>query len=194
MSEDWVNCPICGEPDMQQVTDSEGNPLISCTNITCASNGGSNEELARAKEAREHTHDWYRRHYGKLHEWARKRLPEPWRTEFFNCIANGTWGHDDVGEPYMSQVGRIVPSGYFKMDDAAKQLLHDQTIRAEKAEYSLKEVKEALRECLAALQSLDLETDYYVDGRRQPHVKNQLKKSLDSGMTTFAGSQEKEKL
>src|SRR3984885_6308514 len=84
-----------------------------------------------AEEAREHTHDWYARHYGKLHDWARNRLPEPWRGEFFNCVANGTWGHDDVGEPYMSQVGRIVPSGYFTMDSAAKQLLSDQTIRAE---------------------------------------------------------------
>jgi hypothetical protein len=95
------------------------------------------DERDRAIRARKHTHDWYSAHYGKLHDWARKRLPEPWRNEFFSCIANGTWGHDDLGEPYISLVGRIVPSGYFVMDTATKQLLSDQTIRAEIAEMRL---------------------------------------------------------
>jgi len=94
-------------------------------------------ELEKAKSSRLHTQDWYARHYGKLEDWARKRLPDPWRTEFFNCVANGTWGFDDIGEPYMSQVGRIVPGGYFRMDTAAKQLLQDQYMRAESAELDL---------------------------------------------------------
>jgi hypothetical protein len=101
------------------------------------------EGLSRAVSARKHTQDWYAAHYGKLEDWARKRLPDPWRNEFFSCIANGTWGHDDVGEPYMSQVGRIVPSGYFKMDSASEQLLRDQTTRAENAEVELTELRAA---------------------------------------------------
>jgi hypothetical protein len=87
---------------------------------------------------RKHTQDWYAEHYGKLEDWARKILPEPWRTQFFNCIANGTYDAVlDVGEPYMSQVGLITPSGYFRMDTAAEQLLRDQTIRVEEAEAAL---------------------------------------------------------
>lgn len=95
------------------------------------------QDADRAVRSRKHTQDWYASHYGKLEDWARKRLPEPWRNEFFHCVANGTWGHDDLGEPYMSQVGRIVPSGYFKMDSATEQLLRDQTTRAENAELEI---------------------------------------------------------
>jgi|HubBroStandDraft_6_1064221.scaffolds.fasta_scaffold724844_2 hypothetical protein len=95
------------------------------------------KERDRAIRAREHTQRWYAAHYGKLEDWARNRLPEPWRNEFFHCVANGTWGHDDLGEPYVSQVGRIVPSGYFKMDSATAQLLYDQTTRAEIAELEI---------------------------------------------------------
>lgn len=95
------------------------------------------KERDDAIRARVHTQRWYAAHYGKLEDWARKRLPDPWRNEFFNCVANGTWGHDDVGEPYMSQVGRIVPSGHFTMGDAAAQLLRDQIIRAENAELEI---------------------------------------------------------
>lgn len=40
--ENWVDCPICGEPDMHQDTDAEGNNHIQCTNHACASNGGPN--------------------------------------------------------------------------------------------------------------------------------------------------------
>jgi hypothetical protein len=92
--------------------------------------------------SRKHTQDWYAAHYGKVEDWARKRLPEPWRTEYFHCVANGTWGDDDLGEPYMSRVGRIVPSGYFKMESAAEQLLRDQTTRAEQAEAQRDEFKQ----------------------------------------------------
>ena len=115
--------------------------------ISECSMGPTQEELDKAVRARAHTHEWYHAHYGKLEDWARKRLPEPWVTEFFNCVANGTWGHDDLGEPYMSQVGRIVPSGYFKMDSAAEQLLRDQTMRAEEAEMKL---AGAISECSQA--------------------------------------------
>ena len=40
MKNNWVNCPICGEPDMQQAVDNDGNKLICCTNHACRSNGG----------------------------------------------------------------------------------------------------------------------------------------------------------
>lgn len=35
---DWVDCPICGEPDMRRETDSEGYALIFCVNHSCPSN------------------------------------------------------------------------------------------------------------------------------------------------------------
>ena len=34
---DWVQCPICDEPDMNKV-----DGLIRCTNLCCGSNGGTN--------------------------------------------------------------------------------------------------------------------------------------------------------
>ena len=40
----WVDCPICGEPDMRREEDAEGNVLILCTNHACASNGGMNND------------------------------------------------------------------------------------------------------------------------------------------------------
>lgn len=107
------------------------------------------EQIKESEEGRKHTQDWYAGHYGKLQDWARKRLPDPWRTEFFNCVANGTWGFDDVGEPYMSVgAGRIVPSGYFKMETAAEQLLHDQTTRAEVAEERVRMLEEIMRDLI----------------------------------------------
>lgn len=42
LARDWVNCPICGEPDMRKTTDQDGHSLIYCVNHNCASNGGSN--------------------------------------------------------------------------------------------------------------------------------------------------------
>jgi hypothetical protein len=43
---DWVKCPVCGQSDMRQETDRDGNRLIFCVNLTCASNGGSYSEIA----------------------------------------------------------------------------------------------------------------------------------------------------
>jgi hypothetical protein len=37
-----------------------------------------------------------------------------------------------------------------------------------------RELREALQQCGAALQSLDLETDYYINGTRHPHMKKTL--------------------
>lgn len=39
---DWVDCPVCDEPDMCREVDEENNPLIRCTNHNCGSNGGTN--------------------------------------------------------------------------------------------------------------------------------------------------------
>jgi hypothetical protein len=44
MKSDWVNCPICGSPDMRRLTDDEGNVLINCTNHACRSNGGTYDQ------------------------------------------------------------------------------------------------------------------------------------------------------
>jgi hypothetical protein len=78
------------------------------------------EERDEAISAGKHTQDWYARHYGKLHDWARKQLPEPYVNDFFWCIANGT---------------TLGPDGkYFEMPSAYSQLLADQTTRAETAE------------------------------------------------------------
>jgi len=44
MKSEWVNCPICGEPDMEKSFHGEENdPVIECTNHECASNGGTNK-------------------------------------------------------------------------------------------------------------------------------------------------------
>lgn len=105
------------------------------------------KKLERAESGRRHTQDWYARHYGKLHDWARKILPEEYVNQFFSCIANGTWGTKDVGEPYMSVgAGMITPSGYIKFDSAQEQILHDQTTRAEEAELELAALRESARE------------------------------------------------
>lgn len=91
--------------------------------------------LRRLEESRTHTQNWYASHYAKLHDWARKRLPDPWRNEFFSCIANGTYSHADVGERYTCKAGfEVVPSGYIHMDDAKGQIILEQTRRAEEAE------------------------------------------------------------
>lgn len=43
MSE-WVNCPICGDCDMEKTKDGDEGHIIHCTNLECASNGGENAE------------------------------------------------------------------------------------------------------------------------------------------------------
>lgn len=40
---DWVNCPVCKEPDMRRTTDEEGHVLIDCVNHACLSNGGASQ-------------------------------------------------------------------------------------------------------------------------------------------------------
>ena len=54
MKSDWVNCPICGCPDMRQTEDMEGNKLINCTNHACKSNGGTYQKphLIKCKNKR----------------------------------------------------------------------------------------------------------------------------------------------
>lgn len=42
MKREWVNCPVCGEPDMAKETDADLNAIITCTNHACVSNGGTN--------------------------------------------------------------------------------------------------------------------------------------------------------
>jgi hypothetical protein len=97
------------------------------------------KERDRDRGSRVHTQKWYASHYGRLEDWARKVLPEPYRNQFFSCIANGTYdGMLDVGKPYMCKAGFMVtPSGYMHMDDAKGQLILDQTLRAEDAEAQL---------------------------------------------------------
>lgn len=51
------------------------------------------ENVARSQQF---TRDWYATRWGRLQEWARADLPEPWKTEFFNIIANG---RRDVNDP-----------------------------------------------------------------------------------------------
>ncbi len=43
---DWVNCPICGEPDMRKQIFDEGLALIHCTNHGCPSNGAPTAPVA----------------------------------------------------------------------------------------------------------------------------------------------------
>lgn len=97
--------------------------------------GELNLQLAESKRretelqaGRRHTQEWYARHYGKLEVWARTHLPEPWVTEFFNCVANGT--HD------------VRSSDYFRVDTAEGQLIMDQTRRAEDAENRVKTLED----------------------------------------------------
>jgi hypothetical protein len=101
-------------------------------------------------ERRTHTQDWFGSHYGKLEDWARKVLPEPWRTQFFNCVANGTYDHSlDVGKPYVCNAGcTIVPTNYFRMDTAEGQLIRDQTNRAELAELHVADLEAKLTAAL----------------------------------------------
>jgi hypothetical protein len=92
-------------------------------------------ERDRLESARKHTQEWYACHYGKLEDWARKSLPEPWVTEVFNCIANG--------------VSSANKSDYFRVDTAEGQLVMDQTKRAEDAEQErdrLREERDGLSE------------------------------------------------
>ncbi len=107
-------------------------------------------EIEELKAARKHTQEWFTRHYGKLQDWARKRLPDNWKHEFFNCIAYGIWSMtEDNGEPYTSVSGHyIVPHNYFTMG-AQEQILHDQMDRAENAEAQLASERQIADNCRA---------------------------------------------
>ncbi len=50
---EWVDCPICGEPDTRKETDAEGNALIFCVNHACASNGGGVRPAGRTEKLEE---------------------------------------------------------------------------------------------------------------------------------------------
>lgn len=86
---------------------------------------GKETSLQRAVDSKHFTQDWYARHYGELEDWARKDLPEPYRTQFFNCIANGSRNY----------------SGTSFQLSTERQLIFDQTSRAEEAELEVKRVK-----------------------------------------------------
>lgn len=54
---DWVNCPICSEPDMLKEFDADGRGLIHCTNRICRSNSetsGERDEMLREIRAAHH--------------------------------------------------------------------------------------------------------------------------------------------
>lgn len=53
MKTNWVNCPICGEQDMRQTIDEEGNKLIYCVNHACKSNGGTRQKPTRELSSKE---------------------------------------------------------------------------------------------------------------------------------------------
>jgi hypothetical protein len=103
-------------------------------------------ERDKAIRAREHTWSWMTSHYGKLEDWARKQLPEPFKTEFFNCVANGTWSATlDNAPPYICNAGFVIrPSGYFRLKTAEEQLLFDQWKRAEDAEAEVERLKQVV--------------------------------------------------
>jgi len=109
------------------------------------------QQVADQKKAREHTWQWISQHYGKLQDWARKILPEPWKSQFFGCLANGLYDPvADVGKPYICNAGfEVVPGGYFKMPTAEYQLLCDQMKRAELAEADRDEAQEDALKAIA---------------------------------------------
>lgn len=111
-------------------------------------------------EYRKSTWDYIARHYGKVEDWARKQLPEPWKTQFFNCLANGTT--------------TVSSSDYFRMETADKQLYHDACEHAESAERELAQVADdyqdlgkemvALRSDKSRLEGIVRELLLVVDG------------------------------
>lgn len=136
-------------------------PVVDAERLTVRSrNLELEEEGERNVERRKHTQNWYGSHYGKLEDWARKVLPEPWKTQFFSCIANGSYDCAlDTGEPYVCKAGMtIVPTNYFRMDTAEGQLIRDQTSRAEAAEAQVVVVQAALDELKRATERVTSDT------------------------------------
>lgn len=39
---EWVDCPVCGEPDMEKTRHEHDATFIRCANLNCVSNGGDN--------------------------------------------------------------------------------------------------------------------------------------------------------
>jgi hypothetical protein len=54
---DWVQCPICHEPDMRKEVDADGHALITCVNHGCASNGAAPQEQAPENKDGEYFRD-----------------------------------------------------------------------------------------------------------------------------------------
>ncbi len=104
------------------------------------------QRVEKAEAYRKSTWDWCEKHYGKLEDWARVRLPEPFKTEFFNCVANGSWSPTlDNAPPYIANAGFVIcPTSYFHMKTAAEQLLFDQWKRAEDAEFECNKLRKEL--------------------------------------------------
>lgn len=127
------------------------------------------QEIERGPGRRKHTCDWYAEHYGKLHDWARNVLPEPYRNQFFSCIANGLYDAiKDVGKPYKVVAGFMVtPGGYFKMDTAQNQILFDQCVRAEDAESELATLRQRVEEMGRAVTNREWEI---ADGQMRQKV------------------------
>lgn len=116
-----------------------------------AENARLREENEDWAEKRKSTHEWYAQHYAKLHDWARKILPDPYRNQFFFCVANGLWDvSKDRGEKYMAVGGfEVHPGGYVTLKDAKGQLIVDQTRRAEDAEARVKAAERKLETAVA---------------------------------------------
>lgn len=139
-------CCICGA-----VLTADGR-CLSCMHERCAIEHAAltaeveqlRAERERAETGRKHTRKWFSEHYGKLEDWARKVLPEPWSTQFFSCVANGLYDPVlDRGKTYRCVAGfDVTPGGYFILESAQEQVLYDQMRRAEDAESEL----DALRE------------------------------------------------
>lgn len=188
-------CPFCGgRPEVERQGTSRCSHIIACTDCggrletgetfdggerwnkrsddaaLSAQVADRDAEIEKLKSRRIHTQEWYARHYGKLEDWARKVLPDPHRTQFFNCIANGAYDHAlDVGEPYVAKAGfRVVPTNYFRMDTAEGQLILDQTQRAEDAEAELATAKSDLdMEVARLLKSQDLQIEATTQARNE---------------------------
>jgi len=119
-------------------------------------------ERDKANSAREYTQKWYSTHYGKLQDWARKNLPEPWVDEFFSCIANGTHHYSS--------------SDYFRVDTAHCQMILDQTRRAEDAEAERDQLAAQLELARTSLQFVVDEIS--VDAPCNRYLREQTKRNL----------------
>ena len=72
LSDGWVNCRICGEPDMWR-----RDGITTCTNIACASNAGTNANAFTAAEISRLTKEVEEARNKALEEAARQ-VPTNW--------------------------------------------------------------------------------------------------------------------